>query len=399
MDNYDDMFRFYDTSDDNSDNSTNGFDYNSISGLGESDYENEDIFSNEVSENTKEDNSYNSYPDSKISEASSATLETDTSNTWVESSSELDNLPTEDVNVEENIPNNNTLDNNLTDENTIEEVNNDTAFTEIDSNPVPYNEELIQTSDSDSISNVEDNTIDNNENTNIESNVDEKENTEVSSKKIELSDTPIEELKDLTKYKEEEIESTDIDSLFEKVSVNVKDASDIFRKNTDLKAKIDSRFEELKKLQSEIENSKKKQMDEINNYKAEVYNKLNEKKQEIEKRLNLLKESQVKLDNDKKEFEQYRKKEQENIESVQKEVQQAYDERREELTHIEDILRKQKDSLDEERNQLSLDKIQYESDKNALANNLLKFNDLVGTFTSGVNEVKDINNEVSESSN
>ena len=34
-------------------------------------------------------------------------------------------------------------------------------------------------------------------------------------------------------------------------------------------------------------------------------------------------------------------------------------------------LRKQKDALDEERNQLSLDRIQYESDKNELANNLL----------------------------
>ena len=63
------------------------------------------------------------------------------------------------------------------------------------------------------------------------------------------------------------------------------------------------------------------------------------------------------------------------ISKVQKQVQAAYDERREELEHIEDVLRKQKDALDEERNQLSLDKIQYESDKNELANNLLKFND------------------------
>ena len=51
---------------------------------------------------------------------------------------------------------------------------------------------------------------------------------------------------------------------------------------------------------------------------------------------------------------------------------------------LEDKLRKQKDSLDEEKRQLSLDRIQYEADKNELANNMLKFNEIVGTFTDGV---------------
>ena len=210
----------------------------------------------------------------------------------------------------------------------------------------------------------------------------------VEKKEIELSETPIEELNKLTEYKEDKIEQTDINSLFNKVSVNVQDASDIFRKNTDLKQKIDTRFEELKKLQSEIENSRKKQIDEINSYKEEVLNKLTEKKAEIEKRLNLLKDTQATLEKEKQEFEQYKKKEQDNIENIQKEVQSAYDDRREELSHIEDVLRKQKDALDEERNQLSLDRIQYEADKNELANNLLKFNDLVNSFKDGVGEIR-----------
>ena len=55
------------------------------------------------------------------------------------------------------------------------------------------------------------------------------------------------------------------------------------------------------------------------------------------------------------------------IDKVQKDVQSAYDARREELSVVEEKLRKQKDALDEERNQLTLDKIQYESDKNELA--------------------------------
>lgn len=205
--------------------------------------------------------------------------------------------------------------------------------------------------------------------------------------KIVMSNTPIEELNKLTEYKEQKLESTDINELFDKVNLNVKDASDIFRKNTEMKDKIDSRFNELKKLQSEIENSKKNQFDEINKYKEEVLNKLTEKKEEIEKRLNTLKTLQATLEKEKADFEKYKNEEQEKINSIKKEVQSAYDERREELSHIEDTLRAQKDSLDEERNQLSLDKMKYESDKNDLANNLLKFNDLVNSFTSGVGDL------------
>ena len=200
-----------------------------------------------------------------------------------------------------------------------------------------------------------------------------------------ISETPIEELKKLAKYEDEYVEQTDINSLFDKVSVNVKDASEIFRKNSDMKAKIDTRFDELKKLQSEVESSKQKQLDEVNKYKEEVLGKLTEKKEEIEKRLNTLKEYQANLEKEKLEFEKYKKTEQANIEKVQKEVQAAYDDRREELNAIEDALRKQKDDLDAERSQLSLDRIQYEADKNELANNLLKFNELVNSFTNGVN--------------
>ena len=201
---------------------------------------------------------------------------------------------------------------------------------------------------------------------------------------IPMATTPISELEKLTEYEEEKIDTTDINSLFEKLSINVKDASDIFKKNTTLKQKIDSRFEELKKLQGELTNSRKKQMEEIDQYKDEVLNKLTEKKEEIEKRLNTLKELQASLEKEKTEFEEYKRTEQANISKIQKQVQSAYDERREELERIENVLRKQKDSLDEERNQLSLDKIQYESDKNDLANNLLKFNQIVDSFTNGI---------------
>lgn len=203
-----------------------------------------------------------------------------------------------------------------------------------------------------------------------------------------MSDTPIEELNKLTEYKEEKISATDIKSLFNRVGNNVQEASDIFMKNTEMKEKLDAKFEELKQLQATIENAKKTQYDEINSYKEEVYSKLTEKKNEIEERINKLKEFQDNLEKEKEEFEKYKKEQTDEIEQVQKEVQDAYDTRREELSHIEDVLRKQKDALDEERNQLSLDKIQYEADKNELANNLLKFNQIVDSFTIGMESTK-----------
>ena len=199
-----------------------------------------------------------------------------------------------------------------------------------------------------------------------------------------VSDTPIEELNKLTEYKEEKISVTDIKSLFNRVGTNVQEASDIFVKNTEMKERIDAKFEELKQLQSTIENAKKTQYDEINAYKEEVFGKLTEKKNEVEERINKLKEFQDNLEKEKEEFEKYKNEQTAEIERVQKEVQDAYESRREELNHIEDVLRKQKDSLDEERNQLSLDKIQYEADKNELANNLLKFNQIVDSFTIGM---------------
>lgn len=113
------------------------------------------------------------------------------------------------------------------------------------------------------------------------------------------------------------------------------------------------------------------------------------KKAEIESRLNTLKDIQVNLEKEKEEFENYKKEQEDEITRVQREIQESYDERREELEHIEDVLRRQKDDLDDRRSKLSLDLIQYESDKNALANNILKFNEVVDSFTKGMDSLEE----------
>ena len=183
---------------------------------------------------------------------------------------------------------------------------------------------------------------------------------------------------------DEKNESENINNLFEKVNSNVREASNIFSKNVEMKKKLDKRFEELKELQKNIELSKQSDYDEINKYKDTVLEELTTKKSEVELRLNELKTLQAEFEKEKNDFENYKRLEKEKLEDLARDNKVKDDSRKEELEALEDKIRKQKDAIDEEKRQLSLDRIQYEADKNELANNMLKFNEIVGTFTDGV---------------
>ena len=437
---------------DNLNNEESSFEYNNISGLGESIYENEDIFNSSIGDNVQPTQQFTDVPEFNIEtpveindfNPSFEVVTEKQSNEVVEEpviepinneiNEEVVKEPVyEPINVFE-IPVQNEI-NDFEEQSTVENVNDEVieqpinafepvnsfeessepikVFDESDFNNSNFtfgtseeienvDSQINQSFEVDGIQNVittekidnefletEPETFSNSMVDNFEYDVVAPtvepitEEKEIESTNI-ISDTPIEELNKLTEYKEEKISATDIKSLFNRVGSNVQEASDIFMKNTEMKEKIDAKFEELKQLQAEVENSKKTQYDEINAYKEEVFGKLTEKKQEVEDRINKLKEFQENLEREKEEFEKYKKEQTDEIERVQKEVQDAYESRREELNHIEDVLRKQKDSLDEERNQLSLDKIQYEADKNELANNLLKFNQIVDSFTIGM---------------
>lgn len=408
----------------------NNFDYNRISGLGESNYENEDLFNTEVSNDSLQTSetlnqypnfeSFNNYENNEfinqpLEYEQDQIFYTEEVGQVSNHNGEIQNsngISIHDVNFDQESDQNYQIEALNSTEDQIENTESYGGQNNLEESAEA--EETAETTEVFDATNQEESELGSDnldftvqEETTLNQNVDDSYlDTSVSfesnmfddnyslpvvaptvEQKIVLGETPISELEKLTHFEEEKIQTTDIKSLFDRVGVNVKEASDIFKKNTEMKEKIDSRFEELKKLQSEVEKSKKSQYDEINSYKEEVLGKLTEKKEEIERRLNKLKEFQSSLEKERQEFEQYRKTEKEEIERVQKEVQEAYDSRREELNHIEDVLRKQKDALDEERSQLSLDRIQYESDKNELANNLLKFNEIVDSFTNGMDKI------------
>lgn len=372
-----DLFKFnVEDSNDSMDFQSNSLYDESINSFNENDYENANLFNLEVDQ---ENIDFNQELENDAVLSNSVNMlddYTNLNNMYYQSTNEMEeNISNPVEQVDYNNSENMNYDSNFENENYYSNIENVNYDDSIENENYNTNIENMNVEQNEEVNTLEENKIDDTQSTEDEF--------------ITFSDTPIEDLNKLTEYEQDNIDTTDINSLFDRVSINVKDASEIFRKNTDLKQKIDSRFEELKKLQVEVANSRQNQIDEINAYKEEVYSKLTEKKEEIEKRLNLLKETQISLDKEKKEFELYKKQEQENIDKIQKEVQSAYDDRREELGRIEDILRKQKDSLDEERNQLSLDRIQYEADKNDLANNLLKFNELVNSFTNGMTDIKE----------
>lgn len=226
----------------------------------------------------------------------------------------------------------------------------------------------------------------------IEPNVDIKDNDTLNIENDDIFadfDNCINTLDQETEYKKEDNEdlTTDINNLFVKVNSNVQEASDIFLKNVEMKKIIDNRFEELKQLQASVEEARKANLEEINNYKDEVTNTLMSKKEEIEEKLNLLKEMQTAFEKEKSEFEMYKKEETLKIDDKRRDEEENFENRKNELNRIEDKLRRQKDFLEEERRKLSLDQIQYETDKNELANNMIKFNEIVSKFTNGLDKM------------
>lgn len=180
--------------------------------------------------------------------------------------------------------------------------------------------------------------------------------------------------------------SRDINSMFEKASSSVQEAKNIFAKNVEMKRQIDEKFQELERAKIEHERENKANVDKINTYKESVVAKLREKKNEIGQQVVRLKEAQGKYAEEKMSFETYKKEELEKLKTIKREQRQELEERKKELDLLTDSLKQQRDEIEEEKRQLELDRIRYEADKNELANNLLKFNELVGDFTVNIDK-------------
>lgn len=179
-------------------------------------------------------------------------------------------------------------------------------------------------------------------------------------------------------------DSKDLNSIFEIVNNNVKEATNLFNKNIEMKKKIEEQLRKLQKDKEEHEAKKNEDYKKIKSYKQEVYDKLKTKKNEIENELASLKETQVKIINEKNKFEKYKRDELIKLKQVEAKNQAALAEEKNAFEEEKKAFEKEKEALEETKRSLELDKIKYETDKNELANNLMKFNELVGDFTVGI---------------
>ena len=156
--------------------------------------------------------------------------------------------------------------------------------------------------------------------------------------------------------------SDDIHSIFDRVNNNVKEATDVFYKNIEMKAKLEI---DLKEIQQEKE-------------------KISKEKESIEQELELIKNSQQRIEEEKKKFDLRRKEEYNKFAEYKGVETDKISELKEKLEKQEENNRRQQEMFNEEKRQFKLDKIKFENEKTELANNLLKFNELVGNFNSGI---------------
>lgn len=183
---------------------------------------------------------------------------------------------------------------------------------------------------------------------------------------------------------EQNVAPNDINQLFNKVSHNVKGASEIVNRNAEIKRKIEEKFNDLRKLQQEHETNKKKDYEEINAYRDEVYSKLQQKKSDIENDIRILRADQEKLDKERKSFEEYKATTLSNLNKLEKELKDSYETRNKNIEQVELGLVKRKEQLDIEKSKIAIEKDQIKKERDELAKNLVQFNKLVSDFTEGI---------------
>ena len=185
--------------------------------------------------------------------------------------------------------------------------------------------------------------------------------------------------------------SVDIENIFERANNNVKEATNIFQKNLILKQQLEEKIKKFNIEKNAFEKKKEMEYEKIKEYKKAAYEKLKQKKSIIEKSIDELKQQQDTLNADKIAFQAKRKQELEKIKEEKQKNILFMKEKKQQLEELEQELRIERENLNEEKEQLKLDRIQCESDKSELANNLMKFNELVGEFTVGIEKFSDEN--------
>lgn len=195
-------------------------------------------------------------------------------------------------------------------------------------------------------------------------------------------DNTKEEMTILEPIKEEpEIPKMDLKNIFEIANNNVREATNIFNKNLEMKRKIESQKQEIEHLRKEHENKCREEITKVKEYKAEVYQKLKTKKEEVERQIQAFRDMRANFDLEKNKFEIYKRNEMEKLQKDQEHVQN--------LESREQEIKAREMRIEEKERQLDMDRLKYKTDQEELSSNLQKFNELVGQFTSNVEKISE----------
>ena len=187
--------------------------------------------------------------------------------------------------------------------------------------------------------------------------------------------------------------NNDIQSMFDRINNNVKEATDIFTKNLEMRNRLQEDLDNIKREKEELEQSKVA----FEKMKQESYQKFNEKRQveiskidaqrkEVEAELERLSEGQAKLENDINAFQEKKNHEYKLFNEEKNKALYDIEISKKQVEVQEENIREERNRIDEEKRQLKLTQVKLDSDKSDLASNLAKFNDLVKNFTVGINK-------------
>lgn len=204
-----------------------------------------------------------------------------------------------------------------------------------------------------------------------------------------MNEFPLESLDDIkTDISEEETQPenqeenkmSSIKKVFEAANDNVKAATGIFDRCVNMKKKLDEEKKELEDLRKTHEKKCSDEIEKVKKYKDDVYRALKEKKAQLDSEAEDLKQRELELSNNRNRLEMDKKKAYEKIRA--KEEQQ-----KENLLQKNKELDQRKKDLDEEKKQIELEKEKADQTAKELEQNLLKFNDVVKQFTSGIDDL------------
>lgn len=173
-------------------------------------------------------------------------------------------------------------------------------------------------------------------------------------------------------------------SIFEIASQNVKEATIIFNKNIEMRKQIEREQQDLLVAKKLLEQERQEELQKIKEYREEVLHYLDESKNDLEQMRSQIKISETVLAKEKRRFEKKRSTDIEHWNKQKKEQEEKLQQERKKLQQEKEQWMKDVQKWEEEKQQFEQEKLLYEQDKLDLTGSLEEFNQVVGDFTVGI---------------